>query len=138
MDAGTAARARGIRIDWVDTVRGSGLAIDNPNAPAAGKTLSARELKARLDAGAITVVDVRPSAERAQACLNEPFRTLDDGVEPLLALPKATPLAFLCHSGNRSARAAEQFRERGFTEVYNVSGGIDAWSRDVDPSVPRY
>ena len=138
MDAGTAARARGIRIDWVETVQGSGLTIDNPNAPAVVRALSAPELKARLDAEAITVVDVRGSEERAQASLNEPFRTLDDGIEPLLALPKDTPLAFLCHSGNRSARAAEHFRDRGFTQVYNVSGGIDAWSREVDPSVPRY
>src|SRR3954470_5422916 len=109
MDLGTAQRARGIRIDWVDTPQGSGLAIENPNAPAAVKSISASQLKARLDAGDITLVDVRPPEERAQAAVAQPFRTLDDGIDALAALPKDTPLAFLCHSGGRSARAAEHF-----------------------------
>jgi len=138
MDLGTAQRARGIRIDWVDTPQGSGLAIENPNAPAAVKPISASELKSRLDAGDITLVDVRPPEERAQAAVAQPFRTLDDGIEVLTALPKDTPLAFLCHSGGRSARAAEHFRSLGFNRVYNVEGGIDAWSQAVDPDVPRY
>ena len=138
MDAATAARARGIRIDWVDTPQGSGLAIDNPNAPAPIKALSVRELKARLDAGQITVVDVRPPEERAQASITQAFQTLDEGIEALARLPKDTPLAFLCHSGARSARAAEHFRSLGFRSVHNVAGGIDAWSQEIDASVPRY
>ena len=138
MDLATAQRARGIRIDWVDTVQGSGLSIDNPNAPAPVKALSVQELKARLDAGDITLVDVRPPEERARAQIAQPFRTLDDGAEALLALPKDVTFAFLCHGGGRSARVAAQFRERGFANVYNVAGGIEAWSREVDPAVPRY
>jgi monothiol glutaredoxin len=138
MDPGTAQRARGIRIDWTDSVQGSGLVIDNPNAPAAVKPLSVQELKARLDAGDITLVDVRAPDERAQAAVAAPFRTLDDGIEPLAGLPKDTALAFLCHTGARSARAAEHFRDLGFGKVYNVTGGIDAWSREVDASVGRY
>jgi len=139
MDLATAQRARGIRIDWVETAQGAGLSIDNPNAPPAVQPLSARELKQRLDAGeAITLVDVRPPDERAHAALAQPFRTLDDGVEALAALPKDGALAFLCHSGARSARAAEHFRSLGFRRLYNVEGGIDAWARDVDPAVPRY
>ena len=139
MDLGTAARARGIRIDWVETAQGAGLSIDNPNAPAAVRTLSVRELKQRLDAGtAPIIVDVRPPDERAQAQLAQPFRTLDDGIDALAALPKDSALAFLCHGGGRSARAAEHFRALGFREVYNVEGGIDAWSREVDAAVPRY
>ncbi len=138
MDGATARRARGIRIDWVETPRGAGLSIDNPNAPAPVKALSASELKKRLDAGTITLVDVRPSDERAHAALNYPFRTFDDGADALNVLPKDTELAFLCHSGARSERAAEHFRQLGFTRVHNVAGGIDAWSRDVDPAVPRY
>ncbi|HEX7112778.1 MAG TPA: rhodanese-like domain-containing protein, partial [Mizugakiibacter sp.] len=49
-----------------------------------------------------------------------------------------TPLAFLCHHGNSSRSIAERFAAHGFTEVYNVEGGIDAWSAQIDPSVPRY
>ena len=65
MDVATAARARGIRIDWAETMQGAGLAIDNPNAPSAVKEISVRDLKKRLDAGDITIVDVRPAEERA-------------------------------------------------------------------------
>jgi len=139
MDSGTAQRARGVSIDWADTVQGSGLTIDNPNAPAGVKALSVRELKARLDAGDVTLVDVRPGDERAVASLAAPFRTLDDGIDALTSsLPKDTVLAFLCHTGNRSAHAAEHFRGLGFAKVYNVAGGIDAWSREIDPSLTRY
>jgi monothiol glutaredoxin len=138
MDFATAQRARGIRIDWVETAQGAGLAIDNPNAPAAVKSLSVRELKVRLDAGDITLIDVRPPEERARAVLSQPHQTLDAGIDALAALPNDTPLAFLCHSGGRSANAAEHFRSLGFRKVYNVDGGIDAWSREIDPEVPRY
>ena len=139
MDVGTAQRARGIRIDWAETMQGAGLAIDNPNAPAAVKEISVTELKARLDAGdPITIVDVRPADERAQAQLKSPFRTLDDGIAALADLPKDAPLAFLCRTGGRSARSAEQFRAHGYTKVYNVTGGINAWAREVDTSLTAY
>ena len=138
MDVATAARARGIRIDWVDTPQGSGLAIDNPNAPAPVKSMSVAELKRRLDAGDITLVDVRPPEERTLAALKHAFQTFDAGADALARLPKETPLAFLCHTGGRSARAAEHFRSLGFRTVFNVEGGIDAWSREVDTSVPQY
>ncbi len=138
MELATAQRARGVRIDWADTVQGSGLMIDNPNAPAGVKALSVRELRTRLDAGDITLIDVRPPDERARAALAAPFRTLDDGIEVLTSLPKDTQLAFLCHTGSRSAQAAEHFRSLGFAKVYNVAGGIDAWSHEIDPAVPRY
>ena len=138
MDLATAQRARGIRIDWAETMQGAGLAIDNPNAPAAVKEMSVQELRDRLAKGDITVIDVRPPDERALAQLQQPFRTLDEGLAALADLPKDTPLAFLCHTGARSARAAEQFRAHGYAKVYNVTGGIAAWSREVDSSVPQY
>ena len=138
MDVGTAQRARGIRIDWAETMQGAGLAIDNPNAPAAVQELSVEDLKSRLDANDIVVVDVRPADERAQASLKQPFRTLDDGIGALADLPKDTAIAFLCRTGGRSARAAEQFRAHGYTKVYNVTGGINAWARAIDSSLTPY
>jgi rhodanese-related sulfurtransferase len=64
---------------------------------------------------------------------------LDDAAMAAIgALPKATPLAVHCHHGNRSRAAAEHFRQQGFTNLYNVRGGIDAWSQQIDPAVPRY
>ena len=138
-DLASARRAEGITIDWVDDIRGKGLAIDNPNAPKAVQELSVRDADDQLRAGSITVVDVRPADERAIAAINAPFETFDgDSRARLEALPKDTALAFLCHHGGRSAQAAEQFRALGFTKVSNITGGIDAWSNDVDNGVPKY
>ena len=47
-------------------------------------------------------------------------------------------LAVHCKSGGRSARAVKLLKEAGFQNVYNVRGGIDAWSEEIDPSVPKY
>lgn len=138
-DLASARRAEGITIDWVDDIRGKGLAIDNPNAPKPVKELAVRDADDQRRAGAITIVDVRPADERAIAAISAPFETFDgDSRARLEALPKNTALAFLCHHGGRSAQAAEQFRALGFTNVSNITGGIDAWSNDVDNSVPKY
>jgi monothiol glutaredoxin len=138
-DLASAARARGLKVDWVEDARGAGLAIDNPNAPPPVKPLTVQELHDRMLAGAIDVVDVRPAADRALAPFPHPHEVLDEeSRERLEALPRDVPLAFLCHHGNASQRAAEYFRGLGFHDLYNVVGGIDAWSREIDPSVPRY
>ncbi|MDR2013554.1 MAG: Grx4 family monothiol glutaredoxin [Rhodanobacter sp.] len=142
-DAASAQRARGASIDWTNTPHGEGLAIHLPEAPRAGmphgvKALDVHALKRRIDAGDITVIDVRPDAERERV----PFPFGDvltpDTHARLTALPKDTPLAFICHHGNASRSAAEHFRDHGFTDVWNVAGGIDAWSVEIDPTVPRY
>ncbi|WP_448143525.1 Grx4 family monothiol glutaredoxin [Stenotrophomonas bentonitica] len=138
-DLASARRADGITIDWVDDIRGKGLAIDNPNAPKAVQELAVRDADDQRRAGTLTVVDVRPADERAIAAIEGTFETFDgDNRARLEALPKDTPLAFLCHHGGRSAQAAEQFRALGFSKVYNITGGIDAWSDAVDNSVPKY
>ena len=137
-DPASAQRARGLRIDWADDARGRGLVIDNPNAPPAVRELSPQQAAAQVQAGALTIVDVRPPEERALAAIALPFLTLDDGGEALRALPKTAAIAFLCHHGGRSAQAAAQLQAQGWRQVYNITGGIDAWSADVDASVPRY
>lgn len=138
LDLNSAQRARGMEIDWAETVQGAGLVIRNPNAPPAVQSIDVRGLKDRLDAGSVLVIDVRPEDERARA----PFagaRVLDqDSVDQLSALPKDSALAFVCHHGNSSRSAAEHFRGLGFRNVLNVEGGIDAWSREIDAAVPRY
>lgn len=53
-------------------------------------------------------------------------------------LERDRPVAVLCHSGIRSARVAAYLLAQGYTRVANITGGIDAWSTQVDPSVPRY
>ena len=61
----------------------------------------------------------------------------DGGAQDIEALPKDTPLAFLCRSGGRSAQAAEHFRALGFKELYNIEGGINAWAL-LDPNLRAY
>ncbi len=137
-DLASAGRAEGLSIDWVDDERGRGLVIDTPNAPPKVRALSPVEAASKLAAGTITLVDVRPPQERAFAIIKAPFATLDnDGLATLQALSKDTALAFLCHHGGRSQQAAEHFRQRGFSELYNIQGGIDAWAA-ADPAVGRY
>ncbi len=137
-DLNSAQRANGLEIDWAESVQGAGLVIRNPNAPTPLKSMTVTALKAAIDGTAVTVIDVRPAADRARAPF-APARVLDeDTMATLAALPKDTPLAFLCHHGNSSRSAAEHFRSLGFRDVSNVEGGIDAWSQQVDPSVPRY
>ena len=139
LDLASAPRANGIAIDWAEDVRGSGLAISNPNAPAPVKLMSVQELHDRIVAGAIDVIDVRPAQARAIAPFPQPHEVLDeDSHDRLAALPKDLPLAFLCHHGNSSRQAAEHFRSLGFHDIYNVEGGIDAWAADIDPQVARY
>ena len=137
-DPASAQRARGATIDWTSTPRGEGLAIFLPAAPKAVQALDVHALKRRLDAGDITVIDVRPAADRARA----PFAGAEvfdpDTHARLTALPRDTALAFICHHGNSSRNAAEHFHEHGFTNLWNVEGGIDAWSVEIDPTVPRY
>ena len=138
-DLASARRADGLTIDWVDDERGRGLVIDNPNAPPKVAALSPVEARERVAAGTLTLVDVRPPEERALASVNEPFAVFDgDGLIHLEALAKDTPIAFLCHHGQRSAQAAEHFRGLGFRALYNVEGGIEAWADVADSHVARY
>jgi monothiol glutaredoxin len=139
LDAMSAGRAEGLVIDHVETPGGHELRIDNPNAPAAVKQIDVHELKRLLDAGApIRLLDVRTPEERAQAAIPG-ARLLDpETAAEIERLPRDTKLVFHCHHGGRSQQAAEHFRGLGFRDVSNVSGGIDAWSREIDPSVPRY
>lgn len=139
MDINTAQRARGANIDFEDTMQGTGLTIDLPQAPPPVLALSVTDLKSALDAGnAPAVYDVRPAAEHDQASV--PFATplTREEMQAINAMPKDTPIAFMCHHGRSSAGTAEHFRKQGFTKVYNVTGGIDAWSKEVDSSVPAY
>ncbi|MDQ3206251.1 MAG: Grx4 family monothiol glutaredoxin [Pseudomonadota bacterium] len=138
-DQPSARRAEGLSIDWVDDERGRGLVIENPNAPPKVQPITAVEAAERVAGGSLTLVDVRPAEERQLASVNLPFTALEgEALAHLEDQPKDTPIAFLCHHGQRSAQAAEHFRGLGFTRVFNVTGGIDAWSDAADTSVPRY
>jgi monothiol glutaredoxin len=134
----SAARAEGIAIDYVQAPGGMAFKIDNPNRPAYVKGIGPKELKAMLDAGKVHLFDVRPGAERALASIAQAKSLEGDGERVLFGLPKDAAIALHCHHGMRSRAAGERLLSEGFTNVYNLEGGIEAWSRDVDPTVPRY
>jgi len=103
------------------------------------RQLSASEAAALIESDpTIERVDVRTEQEREIAAIAG-FRLLDRKYhDQLMLLDRETPIVFQCHHGIRSQHAAEYFRQQGFTTLYNLHGGIDAWCLLVDPSVPRY
>ncbi|HUA81435.1 MAG TPA: Grx4 family monothiol glutaredoxin [Dyella sp.] len=139
-DPASAQRAKGIVIDWVSTMQGEGLSLKFPGANNNGiQSMSVQELQQRLAAGTITLIDTRPTQGRSIASPLPQARVLEEeGYSALANLPKDTPLAFMCHHGISSRGVAERFAAHGFTQVYSVDGGIDAWAAEIDTSVPRY
>jgi monothiol glutaredoxin len=113
--------------------------MTSPDEPVRVIQLSAPELKEMIDSGrAFELVDVRTDDERAFARI-EGSRLLDQAYhDQLLTLDRDTTLVFQCHHGIRSQMAAEYFLSHGFRRLYNLRGGIEAWSQLVDPLVPRY
>lgn len=139
LDPGSAFRADGVHIGFVNGPNGAGFKIDNPNEPARVRQIGPARLKEMMDRGEpFELIDVRTPEEWEIASIRG-GRLLDYDMEKVvLAMDRATPLVFLCHHGVRSLQAAEQFVRKGFRNVYNLNGGIDGWSASVDPSVPRY
>ncbi len=129
MDLASASRAKGARIDWVESVQGEGLALELPGAPAPVKTMTPAELQNRMNDGErILVVDTRAEADRQAAPL-EFARILDaELMAELKDADQQMPLVFVCNSGVSSQAVAEHYRKQGFTQVYNLEGGVAALS----------
>lgn len=102
--------------------------------------LSAREVAARLvGPDAPELIDVREPSEYQRArIVGAQLRPLSEAQTWLAELDPAKAYIFHCHSGVRSMNVAHYLRAQGFTRVFNLRGGIEAWSLEVDPNVPRY
>ena len=138
LDPMSATRADGITIDVAETPNGQAFKVDNPNAPRV-QSMSVGQLKAAIESGEpIELLDVRTPEERAIASIPGAVLLNETEAARIEALPRHTRLVLHCHHGGRSAQAAEQFVSLGFSMVFNVVGGIDAWSQEIDPDVPRY
>ena len=115
-----------------------------PEAPAMN-SISVIDLKALLDSGAedVVLVDVRNPPEADVATIPGgkliPLAQIEDGgaIDQIRGLAADQRLFVHCKMGGRSARAVELLAQQGIIAT-NVTGGIDAWSQQVDPSVPRY
>ena len=139
LDRNSAKKAEGLSIQWVETKDGGAFRIENPNEPARVKSVTAAEVKKWLDEGkTFAFFDVRTDEELRTAKVAQ-AKQLEGGTgEALAATDKSTPVVFMCHHGMRSRTAAERALKDGFKNVFNLEGGIDAWSQSVDSSVARY
>jgi rhodanese-related sulfurtransferase len=118
------------------------LNVDDPGE------LPPRAVRDRLAAGAsLTLLDVREPAERSFAKVPVPegvgdlFAPMREAASRLVEIRAAAargPVVVYCHHGVRSMAVAHWLADQGLGPIINLKGGIDAWSIDVDPSVPRY
>ena len=113
---------------------------DSVESDGAVPSVTAQELKQKMDAREkLTLVDVREPWEYEIAQITgSRLIPLGELEERLAELPREGILVIQCHSGGRSEMGARLLQQEGFANVYNLEGGIEAWSRDVDPTVPRY
>ncbi len=110
-----------------------------PAVEPATREITPTALAPRLARGEVVVVDVREGWERAAAPFDSALAIPMHEVPARQSdLPRDRELVILCHRGQRSAMVAEYLRASGFPRVLNLTGGIDRWSMEVDPGVPRY
>jgi rhodanese-related sulfurtransferase len=107
------------------------------------KQLAPRDLAAHCAATAALLLDVRESWEVERAAIRlpgVPFKhiPLSRIPERLKEIDPAQTIVCICHHGVRSLQVVAFLERNGYASVYNLAGGIDAWSVEVDPSVPRY
>jgi rhodanese-related sulfurtransferase len=101
--------------------------------------ISVNELKQKLDNDEdINVLDVREPHEYEVANIGVKLIPLGELPQRLAELDQDEYFVVHCKTGGRSAKAVKLLQEAGFRNVYNVKGGITAWSEEIDPSVPKY
>ena len=103
-------------------------------------TMSAHELKRKMDAREpFELIDVREKFEYEIARIDGakliPLREIAERADDL---KREGPIVIHCHSGQRSAQAVRLLQQRGFANVYNLEGGIDAWANEIDPAMQKY
>ena len=105
------------------------------------KEISAQDLKKRMDAGeSFRLIDVREVQEYEYARIEgaELIPLSEFQARYQAELQPDDDLVIYCHHGMRSAQACMFLASRGYTTLTNLSGGIEDWSVEVDPNVPRY
>jgi rhodanese-related sulfurtransferase len=103
--------------------------------------LTPRQFLDRRSAGdAMTLIDVREDWETELSPVPSPHLHIPMGqiADRLAELDSKAPTVVICRSGGRSLEVARFLSARGFGSVFNLVGGILAWSRDIDPNIPQY
>jgi len=124
-------------IDYVEFcgIRGEEAPMPETNVP----EITARNLKARLDRGDdLYILDVREPHEYQICNIKGNLIPLGDLTRRVAELDSSREIVAHCKSGKRSAQAVEFLRSAGFKKIWNLKGGITAWSDEVDPTVPKY
>jgi rhodanese-related sulfurtransferase len=104
------------------------------------KSATPSEIKSRLDAGEpLELIDVREPEELAIAAIpGARALPMSQAASWIDHLPGDRELVIVCHHGMRSMQVAMALAQRGHRNVTNLTGGIDLWSTQVDPAIPRY
>ena len=105
--------------------------------------ITPKEVKARLDSGeALHLIDVRELPEYQTAKLENseliPMRTVPAALTALEDIAESGLLVVFCHHGMRSLNVVDWLRRQGVENCQSMAGGIDLWSLEIDPAVPRY
>lgn len=103
-------------------------------------SMTVKDLQQKLAANEVTMLlDVREVAEHEAARIEGsqliPLKLLPTR---LADVPREGLVVVHCHHGGRSGQAVEYLLAQGYTNVFNLTGGIDAWSLEIDQNVPRY
>jgi rhodanese-related sulfurtransferase len=104
--------------------------------------IDCRTTKRKLDAGEpLLLLDCREADEHAAANIAVakllPMSEIADRLRELEP-HRTQPIIVHCHMGGRSLRVAQWLRDQGFPLAQSLTGGIEAWSQEIDPTVPRY
>ncbi len=104
------------------------------------RDISVKDLKARLDGGEdIEIIDVREDWEVSQGMIAGAIHIpMDDIPDSMDKIAKDKPVVIMCHTGRRSEQVVLWLESEDYDNLYNLVGGIAAWSREVDPSIPGY
>lgn len=101
--------------------------------------LSVKELKRRIDAGEeVYILDVREPYEYQIANIGGTLIPMNDVPQRLAEIDREREVIVQCKSGGRSQRVAEFLQQAGYPKVANLAGGIQAWSTEIDPTIPKY
>lgn len=98
--------------------------------------------RSRLSGAPVVLIDVREPAEVQAASITGahviPMRNVPAHLQEIEALGDQGPLVVFCHHGMRSLQVVNWLREQGVPQCQSMAGGIDRWSCEIDPAVPRY
>lgn len=103
------------------------------------KEISVQELKEKMDLGEdFQLIDVREDFEYEMSNLGGQLIPLSGILIESRKIDKTKPAIIMCRSGKRSAAAIMQLEQQGFTDLYNLKGGILAWAEEIDPEIQVY